>query len=799
MRSSKRILTIAITISIAIPPQSASAIEWKAALQRFLPARAAAPTAARVFRPGIIPKDYVEPDITKGVLGDLSTVSLTRNVYLNKHVEILGRDSIINNLETVLTGDRPYAALTGELGSQMEDVAKGLAYRAAMHEGADVIHGSPVLFIETPAIKGLAGGQYQTMTTQKVREIYEAAKAQPNTIVIFNGFDEAFKTSGSGKDAETLAQAIRSKFLSAEREPTDPKVVLVMTKDSYRKNSDIIADVVSEVEVPILKQGATIRMLKDAKQSMQAKYGIPTDDDALYLATELADNLIISKRLPGSAFDVWRNALSHAKNQLNRKPEIISNLADDIEEANLKISKITSKLKEKGTQLDPESQVAVNLKSLEKKLEDLKVQLVQENTKWKNKQTLLNQLRQTTEELAQLERVKASLIRPTYRRLTPEAIEAKLDAQRAIEAKLKLANATVENIKHELQKIDGVNYLKIDRESIYQAVSRMQKISVESLKKDLTETLKNFVLRAQKEVFGQDEAIYRLKNLIYERVFESAKKARTLIFVFGGPSQVGKTLLTEAAAKALDIPYVRINGAGLKLADMRGGGATQTEGSKFANFAKDNAEGIMVIDEADDAGDDVLDAVVGIRNDGFFELADGTRVDMRRKLLIITNNKGYDRQKEIEAMYGKPMNHLTPDEIKEVYERFGFFKTKISNRVDDIIWFNTLSKESARKIIDVEIDGIIGALNERLTGVYISEGFRDLLAELALDPVRGASAVFQILRVEIKNYIKAASDSGRLAWDAGQTVAIGLGKKDGGKETIEYLITNSKKDYEHLY
>ncbi|MBP7794403.1 MAG: AAA family ATPase, partial [Candidatus Saccharicenans sp.] len=163
---------------------------------------------------------------------------------------------------------------------------------------------------------------------------------------------------------------------------------------------------------------------------------------------------------------------------------------------------------------------------------------------------------------------------------------------------------------------------------------------------------------------------------------------------------------------------------------------------------------------------DVFNILLQILDDGRLTDGKGTTVDFRNTLIIMTSNLGSQIIKELSQDY-----ETMEKEVRKILE--SHFKPEFLNRIDEVIIFKPLSKETILKIVDLQIDLLRQRLADKKINLEIKNKARELLAERGFDPVYGARPLKRVIQRDVQNPLAMKILAGE--FKEGETVVIDIG------------------------
>ena len=263
--------------------------------------------------------------------------------------------------------------------------------------------------------------------------------------------------------------------------------------------------------------------------------------------------------------------------------------------------------------------------------------------------------------------------------------------------------------------------------------------------------------RLKQKIFGQDEAINDVYNLILSQCDEEPEKPTVLGFF--GPSGVGKTALAEEISWVLTGRKVNcINMAeyadDFKMSILIGSAKGYVDSEKdglLAEIIKENPRAVILLDEFEKAHPKVRQMFLGMFDKGSLNDNHAGLMDFRKATIVLTSNAGIRQQKTLGFnTTGDVLYSADLDLIKEQ------FPPELLGRIDAKIMFQPLSKEALRSILDK----FMGTLDKRFKTlgikVSLSEAAKEELIKIGQDPSAGARPLMNILRQKVKTPIEIA-------------------------------------------
>ena len=360
------------------------------------------------------------------------------------------------------------------------------------------------------------------------------------------------------------------------------------------------------------------------------------------------------------------------------------------------------------------------------------------------------------QQLAKLEDLKQTAIKAENFQMAGEYRDQQKTLSQALEQKRKEWEAT---LKDERQTVG--------EEEIAHVVSMMTGIPVQRIGGEENERLRNLGTTLKHQVVGQDEAISKLVRAIQRsRIGLKDPQKPIGTFMFVGPTGVGKTYLTKKLAEEMfgsekNLIRIDMSEYGEKHTVSRMVGAPPgyvgyEEGGQLTERVRRQPYSIVLLDEIEKAHQDVFNILLQVMDEGRLTDVNGTTVDFRNTVIIMTSNSGTRQLKEFGQGIGFNMGSNTDKEYargvvhKSITKQFA---PEFLNRLDDIIYFDQLSEESIHKIVDIEAKPLIKRIKEMGYDLELTDEAKALLAKKGYDVQFGARPLKRALQTLLEDPI----------------------------------------------
>lgn len=333
------------------------------------------------------------------------------------------------------------------------------------------------------------------------------------------------------------------------------------------------------------------------------------------------------------------------------------------------------------------------------------------------------------------------------------------DEQNELKEKIKKQNEKWERNENKKE-------ISIVKEDICEVVSNWTKIPASKLTETETEKLKNLDKDLKEKVIGQDEAIDVLSKAI-KRARVGLKDENRPIgsFMFLGPTGVGKTELTKALAQnmfgsensmiRLDMSEYMESHSVSKLIGSPPGYVGYDDGGQLTEQVRRKPYSIILFDEIEKAHPDVFNMLLQILDDGRLTDSNGRTVSFKNTVIIMTSNTGarnivenktigFANKESADSNYEK-------NKIEVMNELKRTFRPEFLNRLDEIIVFKKLDKESVKKIAKLMIDKSIKKLEDRNISIEIDDSLVEYIFKVGFDENYGARPLRRAVQSKIED------------------------------------------------
>ena len=649
---------------------------------------------------------------------------------------IIGRDQEIRRAIQILSRrNKNNPILIGEPGVGKTAIAEGIAQRILKGDVPENLKDKTIFSLDLGAL--VAGAKYRGEFEERLKAVLEEIENSEGRIILF--IDEVHNIVGAGKTEGSMDAGNLLKPMLARGEV---KVIGATTIDEYRKYIEKDAALERRFQPVMVNEPTiedTISILRGLKEKFEIFHGIRITDNAIVTAATMSDRYINDRFLPDKAIDLIDEAAAKVKTEINSMPvelDEITRRLMQLEIEKVALSKETDKASKE------------RLTTLEKEIADLKDEEKELKSQWEREKQEAGKVAKINEEIEKIKlQIEEAQRKNDYNKLAelqygklPE-----LEKQKEAEEEKSKDNSSVANklLKQE-----------IDSEEIAEVVGKWTGIPVAKLLQGEREKILHLAEHMMKRVIGQDDAIKTISDTIIRSRAGLKDPNRPIgSFIFLGPTGVGKTYLTKTLAFNLfddEDNIVRIDMSEYmdkfsvtRLIGAPPGYVGYEEGGQLTEAVRRKPYSVILFDEIEKAHPDVFNVLLQLLDDGRLTDGKGKIVDFKNTIVIMTSNIGSEIILN-DPMVSEPTKEAVLDEMKHR------FKPEFLNRIDDIIVFKALGKESVKNIVNLILEGINERLKEQYIKVEFTDKALDYIVDEAYDPAYGARPLKRFVQKDIE-------------------------------------------------
>ncbi len=647
---------------------------------------------------------------------------------------IIGRDNEIRRAIQILSRrNKNNPILIGEPGVGKTAIAEGIAQRILNGDVPENLKDKTIFSLDMGAL--ISGAKYRGEFEERLKAVLDELENSDGRIILF--IDEVHNIVGAGKTEGSMDAGNLLKPMLARGEI---KVIGATTIDEYRKYIEKDAALERRFQPILVNEPSvedTISILRGLKEKFEIFHGIRITDNALVTAATMSDRYINDRFLPDKAIDLIDEAAAKVKTEINSMPTELDEVTRRVMQ--LEIEKVALEKEKDQASKD-------RLESLEKELAELNEKKAAFQSQWENEKQEVEKIKKLNEEIEKV-------------RLEIEAAQRKNDYNKLAELQYGVL-PQLEKDRTELQEKakehDNNKLLKqeIDSEEIAEIVGKWTGIPVSKLMQGEREKILNLAKYMKERVIGQDEAIETISDTIIRSRAGLKDPNRPIgSFIFLGPTGVGKTYLTKTLSLNLfddENNIVRIDMSEYmdkfsvtRLIGAPPGYVGYEEGGQLTEAVRRKPYSVILFDEIEKAHPDVFNVLLQLLDDGRLTDGKGKVVDFKNTIVIMTSNIGSEIILE-DPQLSDTTKEAVLDEMKHR------FKPEFLNRIDDIIIFKSLGKDSVKNIIKLILEDINRKLKEQFVKVEFTDKSLDFIVNEAYDPAYGARPLKRFVQKDIE-------------------------------------------------
>ena len=664
--------------------------------------------------------------------------NVNMDVKAGKVDPVIGRDEEIRKVIQILARKtKNNVILLGEPGVGKTAIVEGLAERIVKNDVPATLKDKEIYELDMGAL--IAGAKYRGEFEERLKAVLNKIKKSEGKIILF--IDEIHLIVGAGRSDGAMDASNMLKPMLARGEID---CIGATTLNEYREY--IEKDRALErrfqtvmVEEPTVED--TITILRGLKQRFESYHGVRITDGALIAAATLSNRYITNRFLPDKAIDLIDEACAGIKVEIESMPS-------ELDETNRKIRSLEVEKVALSKESDDSSKK--RLEELEKELANYKEESSKLTAEWQKEKA---QIKEAKDLKSKVEEDKIQL--GIYFQEGDFEKASKLQYQTIPELEKRIKEITDSSQNGE-RLVDEI----VDAESIARIVAKMTGIPVSRIEKGDKEKVLDLKETLEKRVIGQDNAITLVSNAILRQRAGIQNPNRPIgSFLFLGPTGVGKTEVARTLAYELfddERHMIRIDMSEYmeahsvaRLIGSPPGYVGYEEGGQLTEKVRRNPYSIVLFDEIEKADPEVFNLLLQILDDGRLTDSQGHLVDFKNTIIIMTSNLGSEY-----------ILHGEKDKVEEILHRT--FKPEFLNRIDEIVYFNPLSKDVQLKIVDKMLHELQG----RLEGQFYSVEFTDALKKWILDssytPNFGARPIKRFIQDKVETALATSIIKGEI-------------------------------------
>ncbi len=733
-------------------------------------------------------------------------IDLTQKAQQGKIDPVIGRDEEIRRCMQVLsrrTKNNP--VLIGEPGVGKTAIAEGLALRIVNGDCPEGMRDQRIMALDVGQL--LAGAKYRGEFEERLKAVLREVSASSGQVILF--IDELHTVIGAGA-AEGAVSA--GNLLKPALARGELRCIGATTLDEYRKHVE--KDPAFERRFQPIYVGQpsveeTVAILRGLKPRYEAHHGVRILDRAILAAAHLSHRYIADRFLPDKAIDLVDEAASRLRIENDSMPQELDELRRRIMQLEIEREAIRIEVGEPGKRrADAKGDSSAReVERIERELGELQEKNRALTARWESEKKELDAVKSIK---ATIDAKQTELEQAQRRGELERAARIRYGEIRELEQGLAVAEAA---LAERASRGEALVKEEVDEEQIAQVVGAWTGIPVSRLVEGEREKLARIEAELSRRVVGQDHALKAVADAVRRARAGLSDPNRPIgSFLFLGPTGVGKTETCRALAAFLfdtDEAMIRIDMSeyGEKHAVARLVGAPPgyvgyDEGGQLTEAVRRRPYSVVLLDEIEKAHPDALTILLQVLDDGRLTDGQGRTVDFRNTIIVMTSNFGSAQIQELaaggaedweieaalrELLKRGPAGLMTeelakaaglPDKVTAVMTKAamtmsgGLMRPELLNRIDEVVVFHQLRRESLSSIVEIQIERLRKRLGEREIGLLLEDAAKAELAAEGWDPAFGARPLKRTIQQRVENPLATRLLAGEFG--PGDTIRVGF-------------------------
>lgn len=701
---------------------------------------------------------------TKNPLEQFGT-DLTALAREGKLDPVIGRDEEIRRTMQILsrrTKNNP--VLIGEPGVGKTAIVEALAQRIVKGNVPASLKDKRLISLEISSL--LAGASFRGQFEERLKGVLKEVEEAAGEIILF--VDEIHTMVGAGKGEGSMDAGNMLKPALARGKL---HMIGATTLAEYRQHVEKDAALERRFQPVYVGEPSfddTIAILRGLKEKYEVHHGVKIADDAIVAAARLSTRYLPDRFLPDKAVDLLDEATSALKMQLESVPISLDRLNNrrlqlEIEEAALK--------------KDKSDHAKARKEEIKQQIADIRAKADAIDAKWQHEKDILQTVNTATEKMDNL-RSRLEIAE----RDADLATASRIKYGDMPELEKKLASA-----RQELAVIPPADRLlreEVTPNDIASVVARWTGIPVERLMESESSKLTKLEDSISTQVIGQDRAVAAVASAIRRSRAGLADTNRPIgSFLFLGPTGVGKTEVARSLCRELfddEHAMIRIDmseymerHAVARLIGSPPGYVGYDQGGQLTEAVRRRPYSVVLFDEIEKAHPDVFNILLQVLDDGRLTDGQGRTIDFSNTIIIMTSNVGSQKIMDYDLSSKESFAKLEVEMLEVLRQHF---RPEFLNRIDDIVIFDRIHKETLHTIVDVQLSRVARQIKDsRDITLRFDKSTRDMLAEDGYDPAFGARPLKRLIQKRILDPLALELIDGRV--HDGDTVDVAA--KDG--------------------
>ncbi len=668
---------------------------------------------------------------------------------------VIGRDEEIRRVLQILsrrTKNNPI--LLGEPGVGKTAIVEGLAQRIVSGDVPENLKSKIVMSLDMGLL--VAGAKYKGEFEERLKAVIKEVTDSNGEIVLF--IDEIHTLIGAGGGGEGAMDA--ANLLKPALARGELHAIGATTLKEYQKYIEKDKALERRFQAVMVEEpdvADAISILRGIKDKYELHHGVRIQDDAVIAAVELSNRYISDRFLPDKAIDLIDEAAAKMRLEIDSVPEEI----DDIQRKIMQLEIEREAIRRENNK-EKETILSRDLADLSEKRDGLKA-------RWQAEKSVLDTIRSEKEKIDKL-------------KLEAEQAERQGDYGKVAEIRYGRLVESEQKLKDLQSASAGENTMlqeEVTAENVAEVVAKWTGIPVSKMLQTEIDKLLHLEDELHKRVAGQDQAIELVSDAV-RRSRAGLQDPRRPIgsFIFLGTTGVGKTELAKSLAAYLfndenaivriDMSEYQERHAVSRLIGAPPGYVGYDEGGQLTEAVRRKPYSVVLLDEIEKAHPDVWNILLQVLDEGRLTDNKGRTANFKNTIIIMTSNIGSHLIQEKMGHMEGWNNQIILDETKEEVMTLlkQVVRPEFLNRVDEVVLFEPLSEEHARKILGIQFKEIQRRLAEQQITLEATDEALAKLAKDGYDPNYGGRPMKRVLQRAVLNELSKEILSGNVKKDS---------------------------------